>query len=502
MANITSNSGIPRTLSEAGSRTPETPSRRQPQSQLSAQPSPSQRILSLEEFGNAVNAQLRSLGQSAVSPLEVARKYNSYMAYSGTKGTTQSSPSRQSTLPSARQDTPSGLTGSQMQRQIQMGLKRRSSSIEAPNTLPAAKRLKPNPIPPLAQGSMNRAPSTGQAARSCTQSSAQSYQQKLPSIDEQKMLQSFSSFNKCQSSVPPRSGSNHELLQAAQNYSKLRQQEQLKAPSGNEMFGLHSNPAPNPRAQSFSSLPHDDFDDLYSMDFTTPPKQANTLESTESKSLRSIESTNPPLNSSQAPDFFDLGNLDLTYDINNPDSFGIASIESAPSVPTAAPSNPPEYMTGRITRSRSRSAAPQQIPPNMKTQPINLSYMLSSNAAAPQHQPTRQRSSTAERSTRARSTAPSGPLIPVCLSCHTNWWNSSCDPGASCQNCILSNTRCERIRCLNYDAGTCSDAKCRRVHEGHGYVSVVERPKTLRRGGRKGDSVGSPVERLGAGGGG
>lgn len=102
-----------------------------------------------------------------------------------------------------------------------------------------------------------------------------------------------------------------------------------------------------------------------------------------------------------------------------------------------------------------------------------------------------------DRSTPAPSTrsipAPSGPPIPTCLHCHENWWNDSCDAGEPCQNCIGSQVVCERPRCLSYAAGTCTSAKCPRVHEGDArYRNVVTKPKTLKRVGKKGDQKVAP----------
>ncbi|KAF9692707.1 hypothetical protein EKO04_009061 [Ascochyta lentis] len=116
------------------------------------------------------------------------------------------------------------------------------------------------------------------------------------------------------------------------------------------------------------------------------------------------------------------------------------------------------------------------------------------------HQPMSQKRSIpppSSRSTPATSTrstpAPAGPCPVVCLHCHENWWNDSCDAGEPCQNCVGSGTACQRPQCLNFAMGTCNKAQCQRVHEGDmRYRNVVAKPKTLKRIGKKGEQRPSP----------
>lgn len=99
------------------------------------------------------------------------------------------------------------------------------------------------------------------------------------------------------------------------------------------------------------------------------------------------------------------------------------------------------------------------------------------------------------RSTPAPS-APSSvaPPIAVCLHCHENWWNASCDAGEPCQNCVSANKPCDRPKCLGSATGTCTNAKCPRVHEGDPrYRNVVIKPKTLKRIGKRGEAKPSPT---------
>jgi hypothetical protein len=42
---------------------------------------------------------------------------------------------------------------------------------------------------------------------------------------------------------------------------------------------------------------------------------------------------------------------------------------------------------------------------------------------------------------------PSANTLPVCVHCHQEWWNDTCDAGEPCQNCTLSGTSCERPKC-------------------------------------------------------
>ncbi|KAF1927549.1 uncharacterized protein M421DRAFT_170002 [Didymella exigua CBS 183.55] len=119
-------------------------------------------------------------------------------------------------------------------------------------------------------------------------------------------------------------------------------------------------------------------------------------------------------------------------------------------------------------------------------------------AAAPPAPPASPASPASVHSTPApssRSTpAPAGPVFPVCTHCHEMWWNQTCDAGESCQNCMGSGSQCERPKCL-LEAGTCANARCPRVHEGDvRFRSVVKKPKTLKREGKKGERKRSPVE--------
>jgi hypothetical protein len=486
---------MPEASSAAGSRPPSTPSLQQAQLQSMLQLSPSQRPLNIEQFAKVLNNQLRTQGMPTLSPLETARRFNLYTASSSPKGNTPAPSPRQNTTQNAGQTMSPVTIGRQMvQQAMQESLKRSSSSIHAPNTLPDAKRPKPNAIPPLPQGEKSQpAPANqagnqagNQAAMPRVKTSTQGYHMLKP-IDEEKILESFPPFNKPHGSAPLSAGSMNALTQAAQKQigrisqlqpmkppmqmqntmqQQQQQQKKSKAPSGNDMFKLYGNPASASQPQSFPT-PTGNFD-MFNLGYAPATKIPPPMASSAPAVPGSLESTTaaPPPAASQTADFFDIANMDLSYDVNNPDSFGIKSTEepSRPAAPQAA-------MTGRVTRSRSRSAAPQQPP-------------------APAFPST---------TTTTTTTNPSIPLIPVCLSCHTNWWNSSCDAGASCANCAISGTRCERIRCLNWGAGTCIDAKCRRVHEGHAWPRDVERPKTLRRKGRKSESVLSPVERTVAG---
>lgn len=90
------------------------------------------------------------------------------------------------------------------------------------------------------------------------------------------------------------------------------------------------------------------------------------------------------------------------------------------------------------------------------------------------------------------------PILPVCLHCHANWWNGTCDLNEPCQNCVSSGTACERPRCVNFAEGTCVNARCARVHEGDvRFVAVVDRPKALKRAVKKEERRLSPLEMAG-----
>jgi hypothetical protein len=369
-----------------------------------------------------------------------------------------------------------------VQQAMQESLKRDSSSIDAATPLPDAKRLKPNTTPPLPQGETSQPTPANQAAVPRAETSKQGYHMFKP-VDEEKILESFSPFNKPHGSAPLSAASMSALTQAAQKQigrmpqqqpmkppvqmqnamqQQQQQQQQSKAPSGNDMFKLYGNPAPALQPQSFPT-PTGNFD-MFNLGYAPAAKIYPPTAPSAPAVPGSLGNT-----TAAAPlaDFFDIGNMDLSYDVNNPNSFGLKSTEepSRPAVPQAT-------TTGRVTRSRSRSAAPQQ-PPAL-TFPPPTTTTTSSHTT---------------------------PLIPVCLSCHTHWWNSTCDANPSCANCAISGIRCERIRCLAWAAMTCTDAKCRRVHEGHAWLRDVERPKTLQRKGKKSESVLSPVERAKAVGG-
>jgi hypothetical protein len=96
-------------------------------------------------------------------------------------------------------------------------------------------------------------------------------------------------------------------------------------------------------------------------------------------------------------------------------------------------------------------------------------------------------------STRSTTPAMGGQDFPVCLSCHEKWWNETCDAGEPCQNCSLSGRSCERPKC-HLEPGQCTNARCSRIHEGDTrFRYVVQKPKTLKRKGKMGDAVDSPV---------
>ena len=128
---------------------------------------------------------------------------------------------------------------------------------------------------------------------------------------------------------------------------------------------------------------------------------------------------------------------------------------------------------------------------------------FSSSQATPSHPSTSRKRPAAPSSARptpapsARSTpTPEGPLLTVCIHCHENWWNNTCDVGEPCQNCIEAHKACERPGChMERDTGTCAIARCLRIHRGDmRYRNVVPKPKTLRRSGKKDERKPSPVE--------
>ncbi|KAI4913535.1 hypothetical protein J4E90_005252 [Alternaria incomplexa] len=53
--------------------------------------------------------------------------------------------------------------------------------------------------------------------------------------------------------------------------------------------------------------------------------------------------------------------------------------------------------------------------------------------------------------------------LAVCIRCFEN--DRRCDSGEPCQSCLKNCAKCQRARCANYKAGTCSVPTCTRVHE-------------------------------------
>jgi hypothetical protein len=102
-----------------------------------------------------------------------------------------------------------------VQQAMQESLKRSSSSIDAATPLPDAKRPKPDAIPPLPQGETSQPAPANQAALPRAETSRQGYHLLKP-IDEEKILESFSPFNKPHGSAPLSAGSMNALTQAAQ----------------------------------------------------------------------------------------------------------------------------------------------------------------------------------------------------------------------------------------------------------------------------------------------
>lgn len=87
--------------------------------------------------------------------------------------------------------------------------------------------------------------------------------------------------------------------------------------------------------------------------------------------------------------------------------------------------------------------------------------------------------------------------FPICLNCYRSWWNDTCDEGEPCKNCMGLGVPCERILCLNYQSGTCPNSRCTKVHEGEArYKQLVQKPKTVKRVGKKETKLESPVEIL------
>lgn len=53
--------------------------------------------------------------------------------------------------------------------------------------------------------------------------------------------------------------------------------------------------------------------------------------------------------------------------------------------------------------------------------------------------------------------------LAVCIRCFEN--DRRCDSGEPCQSCLKNCAKCQRARCANYKAGTCSVPTCTRAHE-------------------------------------
>ena len=158
---------------------------------------------------------------------------------------------------------------------------------------------------------------------------------------------------------------------------------------------------------------------------------------------------------------------------------------------------PVDKLVNQHTPSATQSAPFQCLPSVAPSMPG-----LPQSQPAPIHPPTSLKLPAPPPSSRstpvpsARSTTtPAGPPLIVCLHCHENWWNESCDVREPCLNCIGSHKTCQRPRCLNFAAGTCINARCPRVHEGDlRFRNVIVKPKTLKRVGKKDDRRLSPVD--------
>lgn len=141
-----------------------------------------------------------------------------------------------------------------------------------------------------------------------------------------------------------------------------------------------------------------------------------------------------------------------------------------------------------------RSAPPQRLQSEPASVTTARSSYSSSDTAPARSTVARKRPVAAPTpSTRSPTIAAGAQDFPVCLHCHERWWNETCDNGEPCQNCSSSGTSCERPEC-HQERGTCTNARCSRVHEGDArFRYVVSRPKPLRRKGKMGDRVDSPV---------
>ena len=68
---------------------------------------------------------------------------------------------------------------------------------------------------------------------------------------------------------------------------------------------------------------------------------------------------------------------------------------------------------------------------------------------------------------RRKTPGPAEPTRVPCVNCYRHWWEGECDEGAPCSNCVASETKCVRQKCINYAAGTCDKGnRCPNVHEG------------------------------------
>ncbi|KAI4934775.1 hypothetical protein J4E85_002633 [Alternaria conjuncta] len=96
--------------------------------------------------------------------------------------------------------------------------------------------------------------------------------------------------------------------------------------------------------------------------------------------------------------------------------------------------------------------------------------------------------------------------IVVCIFCFRN--GMRCDSGEPCQSCLKNRAKCQRARCANYKAGTCSVPTCTRAHEDDerkykntvhaGHVGRKDTGGTSK-GGQGGDEGGEPPKRKGGG---
>ncbi|KAF2262958.1 hypothetical protein CC78DRAFT_605064, partial [Lojkania enalia] len=120
----------------------------------------------------------------------------------------------------------------------------------------------------------------------------------------------------------------------------------------------------------------------------------------------------------------------------------------APSLQPVVP--PPQFPKARRTSPRLRSAS---LPPRGETpQPIPASSVPA-----------------------ARSV--------ICVNCHANWWEHTCDQVEPCGNCVVEGKHCARPKCKDFAMGACPLAKrsCKRAHEDDGFGSLEEYKKDMRR---------------------